>query len=422
MLTNVNNEMELEILRSEERRTKLMLSILAVLFCISLFNLLFQSKTLMAVLGDVYIFYIVAFWLLFLITVESFFLFQIKRHVKEQTTLSYSFRVFFAFIEISFPSTLISFLVIVKGNLLFLDSPWYSVYFLMILLSTLHLHFQTSLLVAAMASLQYGIIISIGFHSVQTTNIPLLPPLAYYVRCLALLLAGFGSGFVGDEIKKRINAFLKLDRAKRNIEMSFGQQVSKEVAEALMKQGDQARKLEASIMVVDIRNFSGFAAHHTADEILEYQNKIFSPLIDIVQHCGGTVHQILGDGIMVVFGAPVASPVHTVQAVQSALQIRSAVHKLVQSRKIPPTRIGIGIHCGEVLTGNIGNEQRKQYSISGTPVIVAFRVEQLNKKLNTEILVTETVKTKTDSLTAMIPMGEHYLKGFETPFKIYNII
>ncbi len=82
----------------------------------------------------------------------------------------------------------------------------------------------------------------------------------------------------------------------------------------------------------------------------------------------------------------------------------------------------MAIHSGEVVTGNIGNENRKQYSITGTTVIVTFRVEQLNKELNCDLLITEEVRNKIDLYdTPPTLIGPKFLKGLNKAFIIYKV-
>lgn len=82
----------------------------------------------------------------------------------------------------------------------------------------------------------------------------------------------------------------------------------------------------------------------------------------------------------------------------------------------------MGLHTGEVITGNIGNENRKQYSISGTAVIIAFRVEQLNKELGSELLITGDLKEKIITGKAIIQsLGPQLLKGFGKNIDVYSV-
>lgn len=126
--------------------------------------------------------------------------------------------------------------------------------------------------------------------------------------------------------------------------------------------------LEGTMMFIDIRNFTTFVDTHTADDVIEYQNKFVAPVIDIINH-HGVVFQSLGDALMACFGSPVENVLHADMAFQSSIEILKHIRKASDSGSIPATQIGIGLHCGFMVAGNIGNDQRKQFSISGSPVV-----------------------------------------------------
>jgi adenylate cyclase len=206
------------------------------------------------------------------------------------------------------------------------------------------------------------------------------------------------------------------------METLFGQQVSREVLKALVENRDTLKKTEATVMALDIRNFSSFAEKRSLDEIMDFQNKIFGPLLKIINQHQGVVNQILGDGIMATFGSPVENTLHADMAFMAGLRIIEKVQELVDEGIIPETKVGLGLHLGEVITGNIGNEERKQYSISGTAVIIAFRVEQLNKEFGSEFLITEEVKNRIEPGRLPIHfIGSTALKGLDALVKIYQV-
>src|SRR4030095_16314608 len=118
---------------------------------------------------------------------------------------------------------------------------------------------------------------------------------------------------------------------------------------------------------------------------------IFSIAINAVSKHDGIINQFLGDGFMSTFGAPVSSGNDCKNAVDSALEILDITQNACNNGLIPPTRLGIGIHYGEAITGNIGTELRKQYSIVGNVVIQASRIEQLNKTFKSQLLVSREV-------------------------------
>jgi adenylate cyclase len=183
-----------------------------------------------------------------------------------------------------------------------------------------------------------------------------------------------------------------------------------------------AKKQEATVLALDIRNFTSFAETHSPDEIMDFQNKIFGPVMDIINQHQGVVNQIMGDGMMATFGTPVSNALHPDMAFEAAIKIRNKVKELVRDEIIEPTRVGLGLHTGDVVTGNIGNEIRKQYSISGSAVIIAFRVEQLNKEFGSDLLITDTVKTRiTPGKIELTSLGKRPIKGFGNEIEVYRV-
>ncbi|NER85331.1 MAG: adenylate/guanylate cyclase domain-containing protein [Leptolyngbya sp. SIO1D8] len=210
--------------------------------------------------------------------------------------------------------------------------------------------------------------------------------------------------------------------AKNQIEKLFGQQVSKEVVKALINQPEQSKKVEASIMFLDIRDFTSLVESKTPQEIIEYQNKVFEPIIDIINDHEGIVNQILGDGIMASFGTPIESEDHASKAFQCGLKILHKVETMSNEKNIPFTKIGIGIHTGPVVTGNIGNDERKQFSISGSAVIIAARLEQLNKKLASQFVISKEVFSCLNRDNGgIMAVGSHELKGIGGKVEVYKV-
>jgi adenylate cyclase len=296
-------------------------------------------------------------------------------------------------------------------------------YFLFIILSVLHLDFKLSFFTGLLAAVEFAAIVYFGFHAAETEALDkMLPENSFYLRSIIILISGQAAAFVAEELKKRIQHTFALQQSKNEIEILFGQQVSREVLQTLTIEKGKTKKLEATVLALDIRNFSAFAENKSPDQIMDFQNQIFSPIIKIINQHQGVVNQILGDGIMATFGTPVANPLHPDMAFESALQIRKKVFELFKKGIIPETRIGIGIHTGDVITGNIGNEIRKQYSISGSAVIIAFRVEQLNKEFHTEILITDAVKNRiTPGSVSLTSLGKQTMKGFGYEVELYKV-
>jgi len=216
----------------------------------------------------------------------------------------------------------------------------------------------------------------------------------------------------------------KTARMLDRIQALFGQQVSEEVARALIESPAEidSKPYDVTIMFLDIRDFTVFADSREPEEVARFQNIVFGELIEIVRAHQGVVLQILGDGIMAVFGAPVARPDHARNAIQAGYQMVERVKALGEAGRIPPIRVGIGLNSGKVIAGNVGNETRRFYSLTGKNVIIAARIEQLNKDYDSQFLASEsTVGAQNAHRRTAQRLGDVPLKGIELPIGIYRM-
>ncbi|HEU5290970.1 MAG TPA: adenylate/guanylate cyclase domain-containing protein [Cyclobacteriaceae bacterium] len=421
--TLLTPEFEREIVHSEYQRSKLLIGLFSLAIVIASVNFFLLDDTVKFLFGGAGNYFFVIGWLGCLVLYEAIILQLISYWRKKYQRVSKHFRYWHTVIEVSFPSFLILYMVWAQKQLGFIDSPVIFIYPLFITLSVLHLDFRTSMQTAVMAAVQYSLIVYYGFNmaDVKTTFEDVIPENTFYLRSVVMIIGGMAGGFVAEEMRRRIQASFDIQRAKNEMEVLFGQQVSKEVLTTLVEERGIAKKQEATVLAMDIRNFTSFAETRTPDEIMDYQNKIFGPVIDIINQHQGVVNQIMGDGLMATFGTPVSNPLHADMAFETSLRILNKVRELVSNEIIPETRIGLGLHTGDVVTGNIGNESRKQYSISGSAVIIAFRVEQLNKQFGTELLITNAVKDKiVPGRIQLDSLGMQSMKGFGNVVEVFK--
>jgi class 3 adenylate cyclase len=184
-----------------------------------------------------------------------------------------------------------------------------------------------------------------------------------------------------------------LEKAEKRIKSLLNQQLSGAVADELLASKDEqeVERRFVCIMFLDIRDFTPFAEKRKPEEIIKYQNQVFGFMIDTVNKHNGIINQIMGDGFMATFGAPVSTDNDCKQAYLAANEIIMSVKEKSKNKEIPPTRVGIGLHAGYVVAGNVGTPERKQYSITGNTVILAARLEQLNKEFGTSLVMSREV-------------------------------
>lgn len=420
--TNFKKQIQSEIIRSELNRIKLFVATLTIGFI--------SMSFLFYALPDVTDFFkysitpkIVVSWILVFLLYEIRMLVVIRSIIKQQKLLSIRLKIFNIFVETIFPGVLLFLLCLIEETPKFLDSPLFLFYFIIIILSALHLNVKLSVLTCILSSLSY---LGVTIWAINTFDPDFdtmhLHPFLYEIRSAFILMGGLCAVFVTNEIKKRNFRVNQLWREKIEIESLFGQQVSPQVAKALVKDQSHTLKTEVSVLFLDIRNFSSFVELKDPQEVNDFQNSLFCPLIEIINKHKGVVNQILGDGFMATFGVPIEDQNHISQSVSAGLEMLEKMESLISQKIIPPTKVGIGVHTGKVVTGNIGNEIRKQYSVSGTTVVIAARLEQLNKQLNTRFLISQNVYNvvKDEGCNFSIFKGIQ-LKGFEKPVSVYGV-
>jgi len=167
------------------------------------------------------------------------------------------------------------------------------------------------------------------------------------------------------------------------IERTFGRYVDKTVAEELMHNKDALRlggeKRTVTVMMSDLRNFTAMSEKLQPEEVIKVMNTYFAAMIQIIEKYRGIIVDFYGDSILVFFnGVESDVPGRAFDAVTCALEMQTALTKLVSEnaeKGFPPLGMGIGIHTGEVIVGNIGTESRAKYGIVGSNVNLTDRIQ-----------------------------------------------
>ena len=135
----------------------------------------------------------------------------------------------------------------------------------------------------------------------------------------------------------------------------FGQQISRQIVKEILENPKElsGTRKNVTIMFLDIRNFTPFVEDKEPEEVVNYLNSLFDFMIDIVRSHHGIINQFLGDGFMATFGAPLSVENSSEHAVKTAQEILKKLESKIDQEIIPFTRLGIGIHFGEAVTGNI---------------------------------------------------------------------
>ncbi|HEV8616571.1 MAG TPA: adenylate/guanylate cyclase domain-containing protein [Methylomirabilota bacterium] len=210
------------------------------------------------------------------------------------------------------------------------------------------------------------------------------------------------------------------------IRNAFGRYVSPEVARTLLESPDGLRlgghKREITVLMSDLRGYTRFAEHGDPAGVMDVLNDYLGRMADIVIEHGGTINEFIGDAIFAVFGAPVEHADHAERAAAAALAMQRAMEAMNEAnaeRGRPRFGMGIGIHTGEAVVGNIGSEQRTKYAVVGAAVNLAARVEGCT--VGGQILITAATVDRLGALAEVAPPITADLKGLDAPVALYEL-
>jgi len=336
------------------------------------------------------------------------------------------FRFLNAFLETSIPTVLLFMAVSFMGPRDALSSPAFLLYFFFILLSILQLDARLCFftgLVAAVEHFIFAYVVIVTLEPESQASFWRLP-VFHFNRSVVLFMAGLVAGLIANQIKRQIEASLRTVQERDRAVRIFGQYVSPQIAEKLLHQpvelGGELRNV--CVMFLDIRNFSSYAAGQRPEVVMAYLNTLFDFMIDVVNAHQGIVNKFLGDGFMAVFGAPIEDAERCGHAVGASLEILERLDRLNAAGKIHPTRVGIGLHMGEAVTGNVGSNERKEYAIIGDVVNLASRLEQATKEFHARLLISEAVHRSLDgTISGVEDLGLVELKGQTNPARLFKV-
>ena len=217
----------------------------------------------------------------------------------------------------------------------------------------------------------------------------------------------------------------ELEARNHFISKVFGRYLTDEVANALLASpealtlGGELRTV--TILMSDLRGFTPMSQERTPEEVVQILNIYLGKMIDVITKHGGAIDEIIGDAILVLFGAPLAAEDDTERAVACALEMQAAMAEVnaINTRKdLPPLEMGIGINTGDVVVGNIGSEKRMKYSVVGDPVNLTARIESFT--VGGQILISASTRQTLQDKVRIDGQLRVKMKGMSDPVTIYE--
>ena len=357
------------------------------------------------------------------VVVESIALAVISHEMAYRRDLPIFRRYLNAFIETSMPTLALAVQMVHMGDERALNFVIPMFYFMFIILSTLRLDFWLSAFTGFVAGSQF-LLMALFFPAYHATAYdPWADPGFHIVRSVLLFGGGVLAGAVGAQLRRQFVASIAAATARDRITNLFGQHVSPQVVERLLSadSDDAAHSHDVAVMFVDIRSFTAAARQRTAEEVVDRLDRAFEVLVEIIDANGGIVNKFLGDGFLALFGAPLEDPDAGKRAVTAARQILEAMER-ENAGSDWPLRLGIGIHIGQVVAGNVGSSRRKEYTVIGDTVNFAARLEALNKEFGSQLLVSEDVyASMREGQADAISLGEIPVRGYEQPMTVWRL-
>ena len=208
------------------------------------------------------------------------------------------------------------------------------------------------------------------------------------------------------------------------MQKSFGKYIGPEVLEMIMANPEsvwlKGHRSEATIIFVDIRGFSSYSEVKEPEEIVEKLNQYFEIATQTIQDHGGYVDKFIGDAVLGVFGVPVYHKNHALRAVSAASNMQKAFHEKRENGNDLLQSVGIGINSGVVVSGNIGSQNRMEYTVIGDSVNLAAHIYRLANP--GEIVITKSVYDHLKENLEVKPLPPQYIKGKSEPVEIFKLL
>jgi class 3 adenylate cyclase len=227
-------------------------------------------------------------------------------------------------------------------------------------------------------------------------------------------------------LKARINSSLEKKRLRDQQKELVRRFATSEVAEDMQRSGFAlgGKRISGTVMFCDIRGFTSITEQQTPEETIELLNTFYTLMFDAITGAGGVVNQMVGDGLMSIFGAPLPLADPCASAVRAAREMIELIDMLNVERKAGgrmPLKIGIGIATGEMIAGYTGTHSRATYTCIGDAVNLAARLEAHTKMAGRPILVDGPTAAAVSGLLTLEPLGEVSLKGKAATVPVFAV-
>ena len=217
-------------------------------------------------------------------------------------------------------------------------------------------------------------------------------------------------------------------RERRLLRKSFNKYVSPQVVKEIVAHpeglGLSGKEIEATVLFCDLKGFTSISEKVSPQELVALLNRYFAEAAAAIQAKRGLVDKYIGDAVMALFGAPIGTPEHARDACAAALELQQRIDRLSKPDDPPHARLTarIGINSGTMIVGNIGSQDRLEYTAIGDPVNLASRLEGANKLFGTSILLSESTAAHLGDQFLLRKLGRLQVKGKVGSAVVFELI
>lgn len=233
------------------------------------------------------------------------------------------------------------------------------------------------------------------------------------------VLGMVASGSMRSLLLRLTESAVERERVRGLLGMHVSEQVMEHLLSGDMPEGGERRAV--TVCFTDIRGFTRLSESQPPEETLRLLNLYFGRMCEIVASHGGLVNKFLGDGMLLVFGAPTHQPDDARRALAAAREMLAEASRMRERGEFPGLRIGVGLHRGEAVVGNVGGAQRQEYTVIGDTVNTASRVQDLTQVLGRSLLLTRECREALGEDEALEPLGAHAVKGRLQQLELFGV-
>ena len=223
--------------------------------------------------------------------------------------------------------------------------------------------------------------------------------------------------------------YLLEGKKKEKIQSAMGKYLSRDVMQNVVNNIDSVKlggkRANVTVLFADIRGFTSISEKLSAEEVTKILNEYFTAIVPIIEKHNGILNKFMGDAVLAVFGEPIENNHHALDAVKCAdtmlKKVKQLQEKWLEEGK-PKIEIGVGISTGEAFVGNIGSEERLEYTVIGDTVNTASRIENYNKVYRTKFLISQETFEQVQKHVDVIKIREVSIRGKAKKINIYEVL